>query len=180
MAANQSTDPFAVLLDIEKRTRVNAAPLPSLDEVRRLWTGVGFLLNTQRYVVPLNEVAEILHIPEVKKVPGVKNWFRGISNVRGTLLPVTDLSQFLGGEPIKTNKRSRVLVMNHDGVYSGVIVEEVLGLQHFEHEQRVKELEVEKNVQSYVKGGFSRDGENWTVFSLYELAKDAMFIQVAV
>lgn len=180
MTADNSSKPIAILLDIETRTKKNAAPLPSLREVKRLWTGVGFLLNNQRYVVPLNEVAEILHIPEVKKVPGVKQWFRGIANVRGTLLPVVDLSHFLHSTPIKQSKRARVLVINHDGVYSGVIVEEVLGLNHFEHEQRVKELEVDKNVQPYVKGGFSRNSENWTVFSLYELAKDTMFIQVAV
>ena len=32
----------------------------------------------------------------VTRVPGAKGWMRGLSNVRGQLLPVIDLRAFLG------------------------------------------------------------------------------------
>lgn len=180
MAAASSSNPFDLLVEIEQRSRQHAAPVPRQEEKGTLWSGVGFLLGDRRYVVPLNEVAEILPIPDLTKVPGVKAWLKGLANIRGTLLPVVDLPHFLGRSGFRPSKRSRVLVLNHSGVFSGVVVEEVLGLHHFREEHRISgAMQVDKSVQPYVRGGFNRQGDQWVVFSLFRLSQDPGFLQVA-
>ena len=55
--------PFAVLTDIAERSRSLAAGLPEQQEAVELWNGIGFVLAGERYVAPMGEVTEILHVP---------------------------------------------------------------------------------------------------------------------
>ncbi|MBR5494594.1 MAG: chemotaxis protein CheW, partial [Psychrobacter sp.] len=59
------------------------------------WQGVVFEIGGQRLVAPMGQVSEILTMPEYTSVPLVKPWMLGIANIRGRLLPLTDLSRFL-------------------------------------------------------------------------------------
>lgn len=170
---------FHLLAELEARAATHAKPLPSQQEVQERWTGVGFSLDGVTYVTPLNEVAEILTVPQLTKVPGAKTWVRGIANVRGTLLPVMDLHGFFG-RSARPSKRQRILVVNHDSVYSGVVVDDVLGLQHFDYADGIDPGVAEDDPrQPFLVGGFQRDGKIWTVFSLYALAEHDAFVQVA-
>ncbi len=58
-------------------------------------------------------------------------WMKGVANVRGRLMTVMDLSRFLGQPSELQEKRRRLLVLDQDDLYTGVIVDEVLGMQHF-------------------------------------------------
>lgn len=174
-----AVDPFEILSELEARAQVNAAPLPSQEEVQERWTGVGFSLDGISYVTPLNEVAEILTLPALTRVPGAKPWVRGIANVRGMLLPVMDLHGYFG-RSARPSKRQRVLVINHAGVFSGVVVDDVLGLQHFDYEDAVElSLPQDDPRQAFLAGGFQREGRVWSIFSLYALAEHETFTQVA-
>lgn len=52
-------------------------------------------------IAPLEEVKEILNYPDgVTRVPGTQAWLLGMANIRGNLLPLIDLQQFLGGVPV--------------------------------------------------------------------------------
>ena len=135
----------------------------------------------RNYLVNLAEVAEILSIPSYTKVPGAKAWVKGLANIRGTLMPIMDLHGFLGRKAPTSLKRQRLLVVNKFGIHCGVIVDEVLGLNHFEDEQWVEEVEVEDmTMEPYLKGGFYIDEKLWNVFSLFELAATPAFKQVAL
>lgn len=174
-----AVDPFEILTELEARAIAHAVPLPSQEEAQERWTGVGFSLDGVHYVTPLSEVAEILTLPALTRVPGAKSWVRGIANVRGMLLPVMDLHGYFG-RSARPSKRQRVLVMNHAGVFSGVVVDDVLGLQHFDYEDAVEvSLPEDDPRQAYLAGGFQRKGELWTIFSLYALAENETFLQVA-
>ena len=62
---------FNKLVDIEKRSRQFACDLPQQVAAKTMWSGVGFSLAGNRYVVPMKEIAEILHVPRFTQVPGV-------------------------------------------------------------------------------------------------------------
>ena len=59
------------------------------------WQGVVFEIGGQRLVAPMGQVSEVLSMPEYTSLPLVKPWMLGIANIRGRLLPLTDLSRFL-------------------------------------------------------------------------------------
>ncbi len=64
-------------------------------------------------------------------MPGVKPWVKGVANLRGRLLPVMDLGGFLGLELSKARKQRRVLVVEYNDLFVGLLVDEVVGMQHF-------------------------------------------------
>ena len=168
-----TSDPFDLLLDIEQRCQANAAGLPTLDKVEEVWVGVGFRIGDDKLIAPMNEIEEILDLPEFTNVPGVKSWMVGVANVRGGLLPLMDLKGFILGEDIKQRKKGRVIVIDYKGFNTGLIVEEVYGMKHFQTKDQSKDIpSLHENVSTYVNKAFSQEGDSWPVFSFQNMTKD--------
>jgi twitching motility protein PilI len=181
MAKGTAQSPLEILRDIERNCMAHAHELPQQIEIAEEWSGIGFRLGDLRLLAPLGEVVEVLTYPGLSKVPRTRSWVRGIANVRGNLLPIMDLQAYLEGRPATMTRRSRVLVVNHKGVFSGLVVDEVLGLKHFLNEEQVPETPVEGGaIAEYLRHGFRRKDEHWGVFSMYSLAESPQFLQAAV
>ena len=97
-------DPFNTLITIAERSQSVARDLPSKKDTQAHWMGLGFLVQEDRFVVPLDEVVEMMHVPNTTHLPGVKSFIRGVANVRGRLMTLVDLSLFFG----QVSKSSRV------------------------------------------------------------------------
>jgi twitching motility protein PilI len=171
--------PVRLLLELERRSRSHAAELPQKLEMMEMWNGIAFRIGDTQLIAPMDEVAEILHMPSMSRVPNAKAWVLGIANVRGNLLPVMDLSGFLLGKNTRINKRSRILVVDHDDVRSGLIVDEVFGMRHFERESWSKRLpKVNQALTPYVDRCYQNEERTWLVFSMFKLAESPLFLQV--
>lgn len=175
------TDPFALLAELERQCKQYAEGLPAQEEVIELWNGIGFELAGRKYVVPMGEVGEILHIPRFTQVPGVKNWMNGVANVRGRLLPIMDLAQFFGLPGAARNYRDRrVLVVERGDVFSGLIVDSVHGMQYFptdSYQQSVQDIP--SALRPFVLGQYTKNDEAWVVFSPFLLIEAPNFVDVA-
>ena len=76
---------------------------------------------------------------------------------------------------------TRVLVVDCNGVHSGIVVDEVLGLKHFLEEELTREAPgVDDGLKPYLQHGFRRGGQVWGVFNLMLLVDSPAFLQVAV
>jgi len=172
---------FELLLDIDQRCRQMAAQLPSQESHLQTWSGIGFRLAGHWYVAPMGEVAEVLHEPRLSRVPGVKPWLLGVANVRGRLLPVMDLHGLLGHELLQVHKQRRVLVIDRDELFAGLLVDEVGGLQHFPlHGLDLSvPADLPQGMTAFVQGHFQRD-ELWNVFSPFALTQIPGFMNVAL
>lgn len=181
MTQEHTNRPLQLLRELEAQCRTHAHELPRQIEVKEDWMGIGFRLGKLRLVAPLDHVVEILTYPGMAKVPGSKNWVRGIANVRGNLLPIMDLQGYLHGQGGVPNRHSRVLVVNHKGVFSGLVVDEVLGLKHFSPEQRTDAApDADAALAPYLHCGFYVGDEHWGVFSMRQLAETPRFLQAAI
>lgn len=168
-----TSDPFDLLLEIERRCQASAADLPTLDKVEEEWVGVGFRIGDDKLIAPMYEIEEILDLPEFTNVPGVKSWMVGVANVRGGLLPLMDLKGFILGEDIKQRKKGRVIVINYKGFKTGLIVEEVYGMKHFLTKDQSEEIPgVHESVSKYVDMAFNQEGDDWPVFSFQNMTQD--------
>jgi len=175
------SDPFQRLQEIEQLCSDSAELLPDLDSHKDDWAGIGFTLGDIELLSTMGEVTEILDPPEYTKIPGVKPWMVGIANVRGSLLPLIDLKSFIIGEKVQSIKKSRVLVVNHSGSSTGLIVDDVLGMRHFALSEQVFELpEVEISLKPFITQAFQRDDKNWPVFSFNALVEDERFLHASL
>ncbi len=181
MARKKALNPVAILQEIEDHCRECATGVSHKAGNSAEWSGITFRIGDTYLVSQLGEVVEILEYPELSNVPLTRSWVRGIANIRGNLLPVVDMNSFLSGRAATITPRSRVLVVDHKGLYTGLIVDEVLGQKHFTDDEYTGDLpDVDEALEPYIQNGFLRDDRVWSIFSLHAMAETPQFLQVAV
>lgn len=145
------------------------------------WRGVVFEVGDQRLVAPMGEVSEVLNMPEYTSMPMVEPWLLGLANIRGRLLPLTDLPQFLHLPNRQQKKQRKVLIIDNSTVFSGLVVDKVIGIEQFTRSQyRAETLDSDSPFAPYNHGKFVKDQQDWFVFMPSLLAKDPRYIDAAV
>lgn len=176
---NNQVEPFAALLDLAERSVNSAKGLPAQADIKPHWSGIGFMLAGHRFVAPMGEVSEILAEPPSTRLPGVQSWVRGVANVRGRLLPLIDLEGFFGGS-LGGRKSRRVLAMELGELYSGLIINEVFGMQHIPVDCFSDEVpEGVEALKPFLAGSYHHNDVTWSVFSPFKLAQNAEFFNAA-
>lgn len=169
------------LMDMEQRSSVKQESLPQLDESQLLWDGIAFNLMSTPVVAQLSDVREILNLPAaITRVPGTRSWMLGMANIRGNLLPITDLQVFLGGNAVAVGKRSRVLVIEYEDARIGLLVGGVQGILHFRPDQRVVDQPLPGALAKYCAEAYLVGEESWPVFDVHLLAEDPEFQMAAL
>ncbi len=174
-------DPLALLRHMQQAATAEPHVLPQETEAVVLWSGVAFRLGEMRLVTPLDHVLEILPPPALSPVPGVKHWLKGVANVRGNLITIVDLPEYFGKPPVFRDPDARMMIMNIPGFNTGLLVNEVLGLRHFDAEMGRQDLSgLDDPVLVHLNGAFLRDNVLWGIFDMKSLAESPAFKHVAV
>jgi purine-binding chemotaxis protein CheW len=84
---------------------------------------VGFRVGRETYGVPIAALREIVRVPEITAVPDAPHYLEGVINLRGKIVSVVDLRKRFGQAAPALNRRSRILVVEHNGRLVGMIVD---------------------------------------------------------
>ena len=84
---------------------------------------IGFKVGRETYGVPITSLHEIVRVPEVTAVPDAPDYMEGVINLRGRIVSVLDLRKRLGDPNPARQRRNRILVVQHKGRLSGLIVD---------------------------------------------------------
>ena len=184
-AAAERLDAFAILADYERRSLDHVPGLPEQLDAPGLWRGVGYRIGSRRLASSFDEVLEILPLPQVTTVPGARSWLLGLANVRGNLLPVVDLKQFLEGERTILHEGQRMLLVRQPGGDVALLIDELFGQRSFNESQIDTEVAEASGLSdgrySYFIDQAYRLGEHiWGVFSLDRLARTPEFRHAAL
>ena len=175
---NKRSGPFETLLDYEERSLAHVAGRPEMVEAPGHWRGVGFRLGQRRLVSSFEEVVEILPLPAVTAVPGSQPWMLGVANVRGNLLPVVDLKQFMEGERTITHEGQRCLVIRQAGGNVAVIIDELFGQRTFNDSHRTDLAgENDGRYANFVSQVYRLAEQSWGVFNMSLLTRTPEFRQ---
>ena len=133
------------------------------------------------FLVAREETREVLSVPSgITRVPGAKVWIRGLANVRGQLLPIVDLRQFIGSGVAPATRNTRIVVVNHREIPAGLLVDEVLGFRRFaESEFSGDAPPTVARCERYLAGAFRRAQEQWPVLSLRSILESPAFAEAA-
>lgn len=169
-----------ILSEIRAAAFANAAPLPLRESVHPEWQGLGYQIGGLRLVSPMGEISEILNVPKISTVPGVKSWVLGVANVRGRLIPVIDLHDYLDMATTLPKVQWRVLVVEDEELIAGFLVEQSLGIQHF-LEDSFEETTAEgvAALKPYLRGAFRHGGRVFYQAHLKSILRDHKFFDVA-
>jgi twitching motility protein PilI len=173
--------PFELLAELDRRGRAVSAQVNQENTTGREWVGVAMRMAGDLYLVAREETREVLGLPpSLTRVPGAKPWVKGLANVRGQLLPVVDLRQFLGSGVTPVTRNTRVVVVNHREIPAGLLVDEVLGFRRFaEGEFSGDAPPTVARCERYLAGAFRRASEQWPVLSLRSVLESSAFSEAA-
>lgn len=172
---------FSQLNEMAEKARAFAIALPSARATQKHSTGLGFNLLGQRFVARMDEVVELMRVPQTTRVPGVKNFVLGVGNVRGRLMTVIDLAIFFGEPSVLPRAQRRVLAIEDDEHLVAFVVDDSYGMQHFPADAFKETIEdVPAMFQPFVRGAYEIAGVQWPVLSLKALADDPRLEKLAV
>lgn len=174
-------NPLAALRAFDARFRALSAGLPGgADDRPGVWRGIGFSLAGHDFVAPMSEVREVLSDPLVSRVPGARPWVRGLANMRGRLVTVVDLAEFLQlSSPVRT-RGQRALCIERGELSVGLLVDGVSGAKHLAEELRSTDLTgVPQNLRPYVTSRFISPAEQWSLFDLGRVLASPEFLNAA-
>jgi len=96
------------------------------DEVEQFLT---FMLSGKAYGLDILNIKEIIEFGDLTEVPMTPDFISGVINLRGSVVPVIDLSQRFSGKPTEYTKRTSIIileVMNADlNIEVGITVDMV-------------------------------------------------------
>jgi twitching motility protein PilI len=173
--------PFELLRTLDAMARAAVQGPSETAPAGAEWVGIAFRLGGEGFLLAREETREVMAYPGVvTRVPGAKMWIRGLSNVRGQLLPIVDLRAFLGSGTTSVTRATRVLIANHREIPAGLVVDEVMGFRRFAESEFTTELPPTLiRCERYLAGAFKRGAEVWPVFSNRSLLESQQFLQAA-
>lgn len=166
---------------MEEAILARVSILPSAQKNNRDWTGVIFRSHHHVLLTPIFEVVEILPLTYLAMIPGVKPWLRGLAVSRREIFPVTDLAGFISKKNSPFTHKTRILVTKQEEERSGILVDEVLGLQRFINENKIShEIEPIAAFDQFITGTFIQDPLRLPIFSVKALVMSPRFRQAAL
>ncbi len=142
-------------------------------------TVLSMLISGERYFVHMQEIGEVIQVPEIVPVPRTHSWFLGIINVHGNLYGITDLGVYLGGKPETFDAKSRILLVSSNyNINSGFVVSNLLGIRNlseFKHDQFFAG-QLPRGVTYVYK---DQAGNLWYQLDLRTLIREKHFLQIA-
>jgi two-component system chemotaxis response regulator CheV len=90
----------------------------------RIFRKMGDKVYEGIYGVNVAKVREIIRMPKLTELPGVPEFIEGIFDLRGVVIPVVNLAQWMGIEtpPEITDKNTRVIITEFNNVLIGFVV----------------------------------------------------------
>jgi len=88
---------------------------------------IGFRLHTGEYAIPITKVREIVNLPAVTNLPQSPAYLRGITNLRGNVIPLVNLKKLINVLDTGSGG-SKVIVIVSGRLIFGIIVDGITGV----------------------------------------------------
>lgn len=77
----------------------------------------------ESYALEIGKVLEIIRIPGITWIPGARPPVQGLINLRGSIITVLDLAEFVSGNRYEPDDQARIVVVEGNGLRVGLLVE---------------------------------------------------------
>lgn len=88
---------------------------------------ITFRLGLETYALRIDQVREVTITPPITRMPGMPHYLRGVTNIRGSIIPVMDLeARFKLTNTVDSTYTTYLVVIEGENDYNlGIIVSEV-------------------------------------------------------
>jgi purine-binding chemotaxis protein CheW len=110
---------------------------------------IDVMINNEQYGIDINFIDNIVRMQRITRVPKAQDYFPGVINLRGEIIPVMSLRRRFGFEDDVFTPKTRILILKPEPQASiGFIVDEVKEVIN------IKEEEIDRVVTSEDKNTF--------------------------
>jgi len=142
---------------------------------------LGLVIGDSHWLLDLQEAGEIVAVGAISPVPLTRDWYIGLTNIRGNLVSVIDLARFLGMPATPIEKESRVVAFAPGLAFNcGLLVSRVLGLRNLAEMSAETAHPGEGRAQWAATTWRDRDSRVWTELKLSEIVQDPQFLHVGL
>lgn len=170
-----------------RRTRLREFQAQLVERMQAVSSGaqtqasqLGVMIGQSRWLLNLQEAGEIVSVGAITPVPLTRDWYLGLTNIRGNLISVIDLARFRGMPVTSVDKESRIVSFAPTlGFNSGLLVSRVMGLRNVMEMQTLPEPQADSGpwvAQRYV----DREDQVWTELNLSLIVRDPQFLHVGL
>ncbi|MBL7113518.1 MAG: purine-binding chemotaxis protein CheW [Bacteroidales bacterium] len=89
---------------------------------------VGFYLAPEQYCIETAFLKEVLMLKDLTSVPGVPLFIQGIINIRGQVMSLMNLRQFLDLKETGISEQNKIMIVHHKGLEIGILVDRISGI----------------------------------------------------
>lgn len=170
MADKQSLRDFQTQL-AEKLKAAQVATGPS--------SKLGFVAGGRNWLVSLEQINEVVTVPELIAVPWARPWFAGVASIRGALYGCTDLGAFLNlSEVLPQGEAHLLLAHPRFGVNAALRIERTLGLRALENLMPESVPDVASPwIAAHWRG---LDGQAWAELNVEKLVAAPAFLEAGL
>ena len=135
-------------------------------------------LGSEVFAIPISKVEEIQDTPAITKIPKTESWLLGAINLRGDILSVLDIREFVRCGAAKQDSSTRLIIVGTQLYRAAVLVDNVLGIIEISEEDilPVHEAKSQEN-RSYVSGVYSHSGSLVSILDIEDLLTSDFFLK---
>lgn len=85
---------------------------------------VTFKMGAEYFGISIFRVMSIEKIDHITRMPDLPQYIKGILNLRGDIIPIIDLRQFMLKTTVKDYDSNRIIVVKVENTFAGLIVDE--------------------------------------------------------
>lgn len=131
-----------------------------------------FTMDNELYGMEIRYITEIIGIQPITEVPEMPVYIKGITNLRGKIIPVMDARLRFGKEEKDYDDRTCIIVLDTDDVSVGLIVDSVAEVLTIQDEDIAPPPEVNREGHKFIKGVGKSGGNVKLLLDCHKLLND--------
>ncbi len=117
-----------------------------------------FSMGNELYGIEIRYITEIIGIQPITVVPGMPQYVKGITNLRGKIIPVMDARLRFNKAAREYDDRTCIIVLDTNSISTGLIVDSVSEVIAIADEDIAPPPDINKGGLKYIKGVGKADG----------------------
>lgn len=94
-----------------------------------------FFLDEQEFAIEIKYVVDIINIQPITRMPNVPDFVKGLTNLRGKVIPIIDVRLRFGKAPQEYNDRTCIIVVEMHDSQVGLVIDQVSEVYTFNDDQ---------------------------------------------
>ena len=111
-----------------------------------------FAMGTELYGIEIRYITEIIGIQPITEIPEMPEYVKGVTNLRGKIIPVMDARLRFKKEERDYDGRTCIIVLDTGGASVGLIVDSVSEVLSIEEADIAEPPEMSQGGRKFVKG----------------------------